>query len=79
MRSHIDRAFDVIDEHLPSQYVNLVLDLLKETYPDVTSGIVRNTRNRCVRYPSRIEVINALVEVAQRNKNHKKKLKELLT
>ncbi|MBC7642197.1 MAG: hypothetical protein H7174_07650 [Flavobacterium sp.] len=71
---HIAKAFVIINEHLPDNYVQEVL----EKVPTVSAGIVRNVRNKCNRITeNRLNVVNALVEVALSNKKEKLKLKSL--
>lgn len=75
MQLHIDNAYKIIDGWLPSNYVNKVLDKLNDK--TLTSGIVRNIKNRITEYPkTRLEVLNALVEVAKEHKGQFDKLKE---
>jgi 3-dehydroquinate synthetase len=76
VHSHIDKAFIIIDEHLPNVYVDKVLEKLKGK--EITSGMIRNVRNRSQSIENRIEVVNALVEVALEHKAEKEKLKKLI-
>lgn len=74
MQMHIQKAFEIIDAHLPDNYVS---DVMKKVSDDskITSGIIRNIRNRTSgKAPGRINVLNALVEVALENKAVKEKL-----
>lgn len=63
VRLHIDKAFVIIDEYLPSPYVERVIKKFAKDPP--SKSIIRNVRSRL---NDRIEVINALVEVALENK-----------
>lgn len=71
---HIAKAFIIINEHLPDNYVQEVL----KKVPTVSAGIVRNVKNKSNRITeNRLNVVNALVEVALNNKEEKLKLKSL--
>lgn len=73
---HIDKAFVIINRNLPNDYANLVLEKIDDV--SLTTGIIRNIKNRVTKYPStRINVINALVEVALKYQSEVKKLKRL--
>lgn len=74
---HINKAFKFIDAHLPVYYVSKVLEKLpKDT--SITSGIIRNVRNKTnPNLQNRIDIINLLVEVAKDNLNEKKKLSKI--
>jgi len=75
---HINQAFEIIDQYLPKMYVDKVLEKLP-TNTSITSGIIRNVRNRTQpNLTSRLEVVNALVEVALENKELQEKLGELV-
>lgn len=78
MHSHIDKAYDLIKDSLPDNYVRLVMEKLPNE-PGLTSGIIRNLKSRITKYPStRINVLNALVEVAKEYKVDCNKLIENL-
>jgi len=77
--SHIIKAFDIIDKFLPKRYVEKVLEKLPQN-TTITSGIIRNVRNRTQpNLESRLEVVNALVEVALENQKYQEKLGSLVT
>lgn len=79
VQMHIDNAFEIIDEFLPTQYVDKVLEKLPEN-TSTTKGVIRNIRNRTNKNASRrIDVLNALVEVALENKMDLEKLKIITT
>jgi hypothetical protein len=79
MHLHIDKAYVIIQNNLPVNYVQKVLQKLPED-KTLTSGIIRNIKNRVTRYPnSRINVLNALVEVANEYQRDMKHLKGLVT
>lgn len=76
VQMHIDKAYKIIENNLPSNYVKLVQEKLGE--PDLSSGIIRNLKNRVTKYPkTKINVLNALVEVANEYQEHLKKLRDL--
>lgn len=76
MRLHIDKAYGIIDNNLPDNYVNSVKSKL--IGQNVTSGIIRNIRNRKTEYPmNHIHVVNALVQVANEYQNELAKLETL--
>ncbi|MCA1966958.1 MAG: hypothetical protein LDL23_09945 [Flavobacterium sp.] len=73
---HIDKAYKIIENNLPSNYVKLVQEKLED--PDLSSGIIRNLKNRVTKYPkTKINVLNALVEVANEYQEHLRKLRDL--
>lgn len=74
MHLHIDKAYKIIENNLPSNYVDKVLNKLKGD-ATLTAGIIRNMKARVTEYPNtRINVLNALVEVA---KEYQKDIKQL--
>lgn len=76
VHSHIDKAYLIIDGKLPDYYVKAVKS--KPSCKNVSSGIIRNTRNRTTLYPiNHIHVINALVQVANEYQNELEKLATL--
>lgn len=75
---HIDKAYEIIKDNLPSNYVRLVRDKLNED--DLSDSMIRNIKNRIVQYPKvRINVLNALVEVAYEYNKDLNQLKNLTT
>jgi hypothetical protein len=54
---HITKAYKIIDEYLPFNYVEQVLRLQRS----ITKSIIRNVKKK---HTTRIDVINAMVEVA---------------
>lgn len=72
---HIAKAYKIIDEYLPFNYVE---DVLKKLPKDssITKSIVRNVKKK---HSVRIDVLNAMVEVALDNKKQITKLKKLTT
>ncbi|MDR6844474.1 hypothetical protein [Flavobacterium granuli] len=75
VQTHIDKAYEIIDNHLPFNYVTAVLEKLPKG-TDVTAGMIRNTKKKLSK---RIDILNAMVEVALENKVLEDKLKELTT
>jgi hypothetical protein len=76
MHLHIDRAYDLLKDRLPENYVTRVLQKCNDK--TLTSGIVRNIKLRITKYPSsRIAVLNALVELANEYQLECDKMKEL--
>ena len=75
VHSHIELAFVIIDQHLPSPYVEKVLAELPEPKP--SKGYIRNVRykiNDC--HLNRVDIVNALLAVSKKNEAEKIKLKE---
>jgi len=64
VQTHIDKAYEIIKDSLPVGYVEKVMSKLKDD-ETLNPGTVRNIKNRISKYPfSRLDVLNALVEVA---------------
>ena len=77
MHLHINKAYDIINENLPTYYVSKVLEKLPKN-TSITSGVIRNVRNRTNKnLENRIDVINLLVEVAKDNMKEKQKLQNI--
>ena len=67
VKVHIEKAFEIINEFLPSPYVDKVLAILPEPRPK--KSYIRNVRHRVTpSHDNRIDIINALLEVAKENK-----------
>ncbi len=78
VQSHIETAFAIIEEFLPSPYVDKVLEILPEPKPK--AGYIRNVRHRTTpAHDNRIDIINALVKVSLANKAQLQELKALTT
>lgn len=73
VQTHIEKAYEIIDKHLPVNYAVLVLAKFPKN-TDVSYGMIRNTKKKLSK---RIDIINAMVEVALENKELKEKLKKL--
>lgn len=75
VKVHIEKAFEIINEFLPSPYVDKVLALLPEPKPK--KSYIRNVRYRITAsHDNRIDIINALLQVAKDNKAAIEKLIE---
>lgn len=72
---HIAKAYKIIDEYLPFNYVDDVLKKLPKGN-SITKNIIRNVKKK---NSSRLDVLNAMVEVALDNKRQMAKLKKLTT
>lgn len=70
VQSHIVKARKLIEEHLPSVYVGLVLEKLHKD-GNVTKHMVHNVKKNC---SDRLDILEAMVEVAQENKKAKQQL-----
>lgn len=76
VQMHIDKAYEIIINNLPSNYVKKVKSKIED--PDLTDGMIRNLKNRVTKYPkTKINVLNALVEVANEYQDDLKNLKDL--
>lgn len=75
VQTHIEKAYQIIDKHLPFNYVELVLEKLPEN-TKISKGMIRNVKNKSSK---RIDILNAMVEVALENKDLEDKLKRLTT
>ena len=74
---HIDKAFKIIDKHLPVTYVDKVLEKLPKGNK-ATKTIIQNIRQKKSKASSNLEVFNAIVEVAVEHKRAQNKLERLL-
>ncbi len=72
MQMHIDAAYLFLNEYLPPNYSPQVKAKLKLKGIEVTTSTVNNVRNKV---HLKIDVLNALVEVA---KNNQAQLEELI-
>ena len=72
---HIAKAYKIIDEYLPFNYVDDVLKKLPKGN-SITKNIIRNVKKK---NSTRLDVLNAMVEVALDNKRQMAKLKRLTT
>lgn len=67
MQLHIDKAYLIIDEYLPEVYIASVRSRLPKN-TEVTDRVMYDVRSK--RSKNRIDVLNAMVEVALENKKH---------
>lgn len=74
MQIHILKAQEIINEFLPFNYVKLTLDKLNVKKITVTPGTIRNVKQG---KGKRLDIIEALVEVALDNKKQIKKIEKL--
>lgn len=72
---HIAKAYKIIDDYLPFNYVDDVLKKLPKGN-SITKSIIRNVKKK---NSTRLDVLNAMVEVALDNKRQMAKLKKLTT
>ncbi|WP_278035865.1 hypothetical protein [Flavobacterium nitratireducens] len=75
VQMHIEIARKIIDEYLPSTYVEKVLEKLPKGHR-YSKKVIRNVR---ANLNNRLDVLNALVEVAKENQAQIEKLKILTT
>jgi len=73
--SHNKKAYEFIDKHLPSTYVDLTIAcIVKKGQHAPTKSLIRNVRNKTI---LRNDILLALVEVANENKQAIEKIKLL--
>lgn len=78
VQTHIDQAYKLIDEFLPGDYVDLVIEKLPND-KQITKRMIRLVRNQVnTKTNPKLEILNAIVEVALENKNQVEKLKKQL-
>lgn len=75
MDVHIEKARSIIVEYLPSEYVEKVLEKLPLD-SKVSKGTIRNVKNKL---SNRLDVLNAMVEVALEYKALQEKLINITT
>jgi hypothetical protein len=75
MQLHIDKARLIITEFLPTEYVEKVLAKLPKD-SNISKGTIRNVKNNL---SNRLDVLNAMVEVAKENKALQEKLIDITT
>lgn len=69
-------AFAIIEEYLPRNYVEDVRRIVGE---NVSSGTIRNLKNKCNPVTNKgLKIFNALVELALENKKEFEKLESLI-
>jgi len=64
--SHNEKAYEFINKHLPSTYVDLTINrLIEKGHTAPSKALIRNVKNRTI---LRNDILLALVEVANENK-----------
>lgn len=75
VHSHNEKAYQFIDEYLPTSYVDLVIEKMKSKTTKLPSkSIIRNVKNKT---NFRNDILLALVEVAKENKENVEQIKML--
>ena len=72
MQTHIESAFEIIDNYLPDRYVSSVMNKLPKNH-SINASTIRNVR---LKKSNRVDIINAMVEVALENKKQLEHLKK---
>ena len=70
------KAFDFLYEHLPKDYAAPTQEILLKSKIKVSKGVIRNVRNG--KTISNIDVLNALLILAKKNKKAKESLEAQL-
>lgn len=78
MQLHINKALEIIDNHIPTNYVEKVIAKLPIEYKK-TRNVIFNLRHKKVTPLNHMLVFNALVEVAIENKEQKEELVKKIT
>ena len=79
VQTHIDKAFELINYHLPTSYVSRVRELLPDSLKEViTDSMIRNVRKRIQIPEKQPEILLALIKVAKNNKKFKSDLSTTL-
>lgn len=73
MQPHIQKAYQFLDAHLPTNYVFETNKILKEANFVVSSDIIRNVRNKRT---YNLDILNALLKVAKKQAKSLEALKE---
>lgn len=76
MHSHIKKAYDFLDAHLPFNYTKETHEILKKANIFISSEVIRNVRTK--KSPNNIHVLNALLKVAKKNQKSKAALEKEL-
>jgi len=77
---HIDKAYIFIENNLPRNYVELVIEKLPPNRKTILSQNIRNVKNRYTKYPlNRLYILEALVEVAKDFKKSTTKIEKLIS
>jgi len=66
MQTHISKAYEYIDKHLPKDYKAATSLILEKSKIKVSDDVIRNVRTK--RTTTNIDVLNALLQVARKAK-----------
>lgn len=73
--AHNEKAYKFLDENLPYTYVDLTVEcLIRKGHNSPSKAMIRNVRNKTI---YRNDILLALVEVADENKQSIEKIKLL--
>jgi hypothetical protein len=73
---HIEKGFEIINEYLPTNYIEKVKQKLPKNF--ATNETIRNVRRRIQNPERQIEIFKALIKVSKENKASIEKLIELV-
>ena len=82
MHLHIENVYGFLDEHLPYSYVDEVISIMKKKrgVKLPSKSTIRKVRSRTSpSHEKRLDILNALVDLAKRNKSDKEKLTEKIS
>ena len=71
MQTHIEKAYKFLDEHLPFSYSGPAQELLQHAGVDASLSVIKNVR---AKMSIRIDVLNALLDVARQERSRKEEL-----
>lgn len=75
--SHNQKAYEFINKHLPSTYVDLTINrIIEKGHQAPSKALIRNVKNRTI---LRNDILLALVEVANENKQAIEKINLLIS
>lgn len=75
--SHNQKAYEFINKHLPSTYVDLTISrIIEKGHKAPTKALIRNVKNRII---VRNDILLALVEVANENKEALERINFLIS
>ena len=74
MQTHIQEAYNFLDEHLPFSYAKETQEHLKSLKIDISLSVIRNVRIK--KTTTNVVVLNALLKVARKHKKEEKLLKD---
>lgn len=76
MQLHIEKSYEIIDTYLPKPYLVRVREKLPKSLI-ISDGTIHNIKNKFNKPDGKLEVLNALVEVALENKQAIEKLENI--